>query len=78
MAREIARESLRRYEAGSLGILSLLQSFRREEDTAENFLAAYLGYRNALLSLSTYTHYDYEQQVPLARRFDIEGLGRTP
>lgn len=68
-AREIARASIERYVEGRLTILELLQSFTRSKDTAENFLTAYLGYRNAVLSLQTYTFYDFENDMPLYERF---------
>ena len=73
MARQIAERSLERYRDGRISVLDLLQSFRRQEDTAQNFLRAYLGYRQALLSLQRETHYDFEQDLPLFERFEALG-----
>lgn len=71
MAEAIARETLQRYREGRITILDLLQSLKRQKDTAENFLTAYLGYQEALMSLATYTHYDFENDVPIAKRFEV-------
>lgn len=73
-ARQIATTSLRRYENGQISVTDLIQSLNRQRETAENFLDAYLGYRNALLSLQRETYYDFEQQKPLLERFRVEAM----
>lgn len=71
-AQQISRQSLRRYETGQIGLLDLLQSFNRQQETAGNFLDAYLGYRKALLSLQKETYYDFERDIRLLDRFNID------
>jgi hypothetical protein len=46
-----------------------VQSFRRQADTAQNFLDAYLGWRSALLSIQELTFYDFERGLPLLQSF---------
>ena len=70
-ARQISESSLNLYANGAITALDLLLTFRRLEDTEQNFLRAYLGYRNAMLSLQTYTHFDFEHGVPLFERFEV-------
>ena len=43
----------------------------REEDTAENFLEAYLGYRDAVLDLQRMTYFDFELGVPVLERYGV-------
>ncbi|RMH52674.1 MAG: TolC family protein [Bacteroidetes bacterium] len=74
MARDIVAASMAQYRSGDISILDLLQSIGRQEDTALNFLTTYLGYRKALLSLQKLTYYDFERDMPLLRRFEIDGL----
>jgi outer membrane protein len=74
LAAQISAESLAQYSAGGITILDLLQSFERQEDTAENFLEAYMGYRNAVLSLQRQTYFDFETQVPILERYGIGGV----
>lgn len=79
LSRQISRTSLQQYEDGSISALDLLQSIRREVDTAENFLDAYLGWRQALQRVQQMTYYDWERGTPLLDRFGIsfeEGVGR--
>lgn len=71
MARQIAQSNLIRYRDGQISILNLLQSIDRQAQTAENFLTAFLGYKEALISLQTYTYYDFERNMPLFERFRI-------
>src|SRR5690606_3635725 len=51
LARDVSTSSLEQYQTGTITVLDLLQSYEREDDTARNFLEAYMGYRNALLTL---------------------------
>lgn len=71
LSQEISETSLDQYEAGGISALDLLQSLRREVDTAENFLDAYLGWRDALLRVQEMTYYDWERGVLLMDRFGI-------
>ncbi|MEX2582596.1 MAG: TolC family protein [Gemmatimonadota bacterium] len=71
LAENVSQQSLEQYRAGSITILDLLQSFDRQEDTAENFLDAYMGFRNAIADLEQMTYYDFENQVPVLERFGI-------
>ncbi len=41
----------------------------RQQDTEQNFLDAYLGYRRALLELMRQTYYDYENDITLMEKF---------
>lgn len=67
----ISRTSLARYQDGTITAQDLLQSLRRESDTAANFLSAYLGWQRAMLRLKEMTYYDFEYQVPVLERFGI-------
>jgi len=76
LAREISESSLGRYAAGEISVLDLLQSLRRETDTAENFLDTYLGWRRGILNLQELTYHDYETDTPILERFGMEGTQR--
>lgn len=71
-ARELAASTVDRYRAGTASLVDVLQAVDREQDTAENFLDAYLGYRQALLELQQLTHYDFRTRQPVYDRFGIE------
>ncbi len=71
LAADLSESSLALYAAGSATILGVLQSFRREVDTAENLLDAYLGWRRALLRLQRLTFYDFELATPVLNRYGI-------
>ena len=71
---EVAQENLRRYRSGEIAVLSLIQSINGQRETAMNFLNAYLGYRQALLSLQEETYYDFEKGTPLLDRFQLKVL----
>lgn len=70
-AREITATTIERYRTGRASLVDMLQTSDREADTAENFLDAFLGYREALLRLQQMTHYDFERGQPLLDRFRI-------
>jgi outer membrane protein TolC len=72
LATTLSGQSLARYRAGELSALELLQAFRRESDTAENLLDAYLGWRRAISELQQLTFYDFEYDMPLLDRFGLE------
>jgi len=69
LAREISESSLGRYARGEIQVLDLIQSLRRESDTAENFLDTYLGWKMGILRLQALTFHDYETGVPVLERF---------
>ena len=71
LAREISESSLDRYARGEISVLDLIQSLRREADTAENFLDTYLAWRRAILSLQELTYHDYEKDMPVLERFGV-------
>ncbi|HEX7070257.1 MAG TPA: TolC family protein [Rhodothermales bacterium] len=70
-ARQIAESTMALYGEGRVGVIDLLQSFRRLEDTEQNFVRAFLGFREAIRSLQNYTHYDFEHDVPVFERFRL-------
>jgi outer membrane protein TolC len=72
LARQITAATLERYRAGDVALVDVLQTVRRESDTANNFLEAYLGLKNALLRLQQLTYYDFERDMPLLERFHID------
>lgn len=76
MAKAIVKATTRRYRDGQGTILDVLQSFTRQETTAQNFLSAFLGYRNALMSLQQLTFYDFERDMPLLHRFETDHLAQ--
>ncbi len=72
LARGVSETGLQRYRAGATTALDLMLSLRREVDTAENFLDAYLGWRSALRRLQVMTYWDFERQMPVLDRFGVE------
>ncbi len=72
LAREVSESSFQRYQAGSITVLDLLLSLRREEDTAQNFLEAYLSWRSSLRSLQEQTYFDFEAGIPVLDRFGVQ------
>ncbi len=75
LAHQITEQSLDRYRGGEIGIVDMLQSISREDDTAGNFLDAFIGYRKSLQDLQQLTYYDFEHDVPLTSRY---GIGTPP
>jgi outer membrane protein TolC len=73
LAREVSETSFQRYQAEAITVLDLLLSLRREEDTAENFLDAYLSWRSSLRSLRQQTYFDFERGLPVLERFGVQG-----
>jgi outer membrane protein TolC len=71
LATALSSSSLDRYADGSASLLDVLQSFRRELDTANNLLDSYLGWRNALLRMQELTYYDFELGMPVMERFGV-------
>lgn len=75
LARSLSEESLALYADGEIAAVDLLQTLRRETDTARNLLDAYLGWRGAISSLQELTYYDFEQGIPVLERFGVGSLG---
>jgi outer membrane protein len=73
LAREVSETSFQRYRAGAITVLDLLLSLRREVDTAENFLEAYLSWRSSLRSVQEQTYFDFEAGIPVLERFGVQG-----
>ena len=71
LAAGLSASSLELFQEGSITALDLLLSFRRELDTANNLLDAYLGWRRALLRLQELTYFDFENGTTVLDRFDM-------
>ncbi|MFC1490057.1 TolC family protein [Candidatus Latescibacterota bacterium] len=69
VAIDLTELSLAQFEARNISIQDILQIIKRQEETENNFLDAYLGYRNSLLTLLVNTHYDYEKDSSLLELF---------
>jgi len=69
MAREITEQSIVLYQKNKISLQDLLQTITRQTDTELNFLEAYLGYKKSLLSLMSYTYFDYENKISLIDQF---------
>ncbi len=76
-AEQIATTSLNRYRTGQISVTDLIQSVNRQQETANNFMDAYLGYREAMMSLQQETYYDFEHQTPLLERFQVDALAEV-
>jgi len=72
LARGVTEASFQRYSEGSITAVDLMLSLRREADTAENFLQAYLGWRDSLRQLQQLTYWDFERQMPVLEHFGVE------
>ena len=72
LARQVSAMSLAQYAEGRGSMLDLVQAFERQADTADNFLDAFLGYRQAVLDLQQITYYDFEHDMPLLERFQLQ------
>lgn len=72
LARQVSAMSLSQYAEGRGSMLDVVQAFERQSDTAENFLQAFLGYRNAVLQLQRITYYDFEHDMPVLERFQLQ------
>lgn len=73
LARDISETSFQGYEEGAITALDLLLSLRREEDTAENFLDAYVSWKGSLSRLQQQTFFSFERGEPLLDWFRAEG-----
>src|SRR5690606_33392921 len=72
LARQVSAMSLAQYAEGRGSMIDLVQAFERQADTAENFLDAFLGYRRAILDLQQITYYDFERDIPVLERYQLE------
>ena len=72
LAEATSAQSLEGYREGSLSALDLLQTLRREVDTAENLLDAYTGWRQSILQLQELTYYNFEFDVPVMECYGLE------
>ncbi len=71
LARKTTASTLERYRAREVTLVELLQTIDREENTAGNFLVAYMGYQQTLRRLKALTFYDFEHDMPLVERFSV-------
>ena len=73
LAASISSQSLQQFREGTISALDLMQSLRRETDTANNLLDAFTGWRRALQELQELTYYDFEYDQPVLQRFGVTG-----
>ena len=66
---ELTALSLAQFEDNKISIQDILQIIERQEETENNFLEAYMGYRQSILRLLVNTHYDYEKDMSLLEQF---------
>lgn len=78
LSQGITQTSMTRYGDGTISALDLLTGLRREMDTANNFLDAYLGWRGALQRMQQMTYYDFEYDTRVLNRFGITLGGTQP
>lgn len=78
LSQGITQTSITRYADGAISALDLITGMRRELDTANNFLDAYLGWRNALQRMQEMTYYDFEYGMRVMNRFGITLGATTP
>ncbi len=64
-AEEITDFSLERYQNNGISLQDILQIVSRQKETEENFLEAYLDYRQSFLDLLESTYYNYETNMSL-------------
>jgi outer membrane protein TolC len=72
LARDVSETSFQRYQVGAIGVLDLLLNLRREAETAENLLDAYLSWKSSLRSLQQQTYFDFEEGIPVLERFGVQ------
>lgn len=75
MASSVSQSSMTRFREGEISALELIQTLNSQTDTAENLLDAYMGYRQSLIDLMGYTYYDFGNDMPVFRRFDMGEYG---
>jgi outer membrane protein len=70
-AEAVVSQSLEQYLDGGMPLFDMLRSISMRRETELRFLDAYLGYRRAILSLMMDTYYDFENGIPLFKRFAV-------
>jgi outer membrane protein TolC len=73
LARQVAETGFQQYQDGAITVQDLLLSLRRESDTAENFLEAYVAWRESLTRLQSRTFYSFERGEPVMEWIAAEG-----
>jgi outer membrane protein TolC len=73
LAREVSEDNFLRYEGGTLTAQELILSLLREVDTNENFLEAYVSWKESLRRLQAQTFFDFERDRPLLEVLRDEG-----
>ncbi len=74
-AEEITDHSLEQYRNTDISLQDILQIVSRQKETEENFLEAYLDYRQSFLDLLESTYYNYETNMSLIDELHMrEGL----
>jgi len=73
LAREVSQADFQRYEAGILTAQELILSLLRKADTNENFLDAYVSWKESLRRLQTQTYFNFEQDRPFLEVLREEG-----
>jgi len=73
LARGISETNFQRYREGTISALDLLLSLRRETDTTENFLEAYVSWKGSLSRIQQQTFFSFERGEPLLDWFREEG-----
>lgn len=73
LAQEVSLSSFQRYGDGLISAQELLLNIRRERDTAENFVDAYVGWKEALTRLQRQTFFSFERGQPVLEWFQAEG-----
>ena len=70
-AEAVVSQSLEQYQDGGMPLFDMLRSVSMRRETELRFLNAYLGFRRAILSLMMDTYYDFENGIPLFKRFAV-------
>lgn len=76
-ARQITQSTITSYAAGQGTLVDVLQTIDRQEATANNFLDAYIGWRESLEDLQRDTYWDFQRNTDVLERFGIT-VGETP
>ena len=70
-AQSVTEAGLAQYLESTLPLQTLLFMVSAQRDTENNFLEVYLAYRRALISLMVQTFYDYENDIPMVKKFGV-------
>ncbi|MFC1541388.1 TolC family protein [Candidatus Latescibacterota bacterium] len=69
IALELTSLSLAQFQIRKISIQDILQIIERQQETENNFLEAYMGFRQSIMRLLVNTHYDYEKKMSLLEIF---------